>query len=153
MPVCQEDGKMKEDEEMNKMRKWLKLNKIKAVPYDKGCGFALMTEKGYDERISKILSGDQFEMKTFRSNSRPVELVEQDRINKILVGLNKEGKISDDILKALKIRGGQIPKIYGLAKVHKEGVPVRPIVSMSGSVYENIGKLISEWLSQIRKPR
>ena len=119
------------------------------MPYDKGCGFALMTEKGYDDRISKILSGDQFEVKIFRSNSRPVELVEQDRINKILLGLNKEGKLSDDTFKALKIRGGQFPKVYGLAKVHKEGVPVRPIVSMSGSVYENIGKLVSQWLSRV----
>ena len=76
-------------------------------------------------------------------------MVEQDRINKILLGLNNEGKISDDTLKALKVRGGQIPKMYGLAKVHKEGVPVRPIVSMSGSVYENIGKLVSKWLSKI----
>ena len=62
--------------------------------------------------------------------------------------LNKKGKISDVTAKGLKIRGGQIPKIYGLAKVHKEDVPVRPIVSMSGTVYQKIGKLVSEWLSR-----
>ena len=33
--------------------------------------------------------------------------------------------------------------------MHKEGVPVRPIVSMSGTVYEKIGKLVSEWLSRL----
>ena len=84
-----------------------------------------------------------------RSSSRTIELVEQDRINKILDNLNKKGKISDAILNGLKIRGGQIPKIYGLAKVHKVGVPVRPIVSMSGTVYAKIGELVSEWLSRL----
>ena len=38
--------KIKGDVEVTNMRKWLKSNNIKAVPYDKGCGFALMTEKG-----------------------------------------------------------------------------------------------------------
>ena len=33
--------------------------------------------------------------------------------------------------------------------MHKEDVPVRPIVSMSGTVYEKIGKLVSEWLSRL----
>ena len=140
--ACQYVKKMEgspEDVELNRMRKWLKQHQIKAVPYDKGVGFALMSEEAYEEKINHILNGEQFERKKLRSNSRPIELVEQDRINKILVNLNKKGKISDAILNGLKIRGAQITKIYALAKVHKDGVPVRPIVSVSGTVYTKVG--------------
>ena len=38
--------KVKGNVEVSNMQKRLKSNKIKAVPYDKGCGFALMAEKG-----------------------------------------------------------------------------------------------------------
>ena len=141
--------KVKEDEECNRVRKWLKDNEIKAVPFDKGCGFALMSDKGYEERIDKILKGTQFKVKKLRANSRPIELVEQDRINKILDDLHNQQKIPEDMKKFLKLRGGQLPKLYGLAKIHKPGVPVRPILSMSGSMYENVGKLVSEWLGKI----
>ena len=154
--ACQYVKKMegvKEDIELSRMKKWLKHHQIKAVPYDKEVGFALMSQKVYDYRIDNIVNGEQFERKKLRSNSRPMEIVEQDRINKILDDLNKKGKISDATLHTLKIRGGQIPKIHGLAKVHKEGVPVRPIVSMSGSVCEKIGKLVSEWLSRVPESR
>ena len=84
------------------MRKRLKEHQIKAVPYDKGVGFALMSEEAYEEKINKILNGEQFERKKLRSNSRPVELVVQDRINKILDELNKNGKISDAAFNGLK---------------------------------------------------
>ena len=154
--ACQYVKKMeciREDMELSRMRKWLKQHQIKAVPYDKGVGFALMSQKGYDDRIDNIISGEQFERKKLRANSRPIELVEQDRINNVLDDLYKKGKISKATLNTLKIRGGQIPKIYGLAKVHKEGVPLRPIVSMSGSVYEKIGKLVSEWISRVPESR
>ena len=93
--ACQYVKKMEcvtEDIELNRTRKWLKEHQIKAVPYDKGVGFALMNEGVYEGKISNILDGEQFEKKKLRSNSRPIELVEQDRINKILDDLNRKGK-------------------------------------------------------------
>ena len=52
-----------EDIELIRMRKWLTEHQIKAVPYEKGVGFALMSEEAYEERINKILEGEQFERK------------------------------------------------------------------------------------------
>ena len=37
--------------------KYLKEEKIKAVPFDKGLGFCLMSEKDYEEKLSKIQIG------------------------------------------------------------------------------------------------
>ena len=46
----------------------------------------------------------------------------------------------------LKSTGGQIPCMYGLAKTHKVGIPLRPIVAMIGSPYDKIGCEMSKWL-------
>ena len=78
---------VRENDESNRVKEWLKENKVKAVPFDKGCGFALMSDKGYDEKINNILNGRQFEVKKLRSNSSPIEQIEQERINKTLDGL------------------------------------------------------------------
>ena len=48
----------------------------------------------------------------------------------------------------LKPTGSQPGKIYGLCKVHKEGEPLRPVVSMIGTAEYNIAK----YLDKIIKP-
>ena len=57
--------------------------------------------------------------------------------------------ISDELLKELKSKGGQPPRLYGLAKVHKTAVPLRPVLSMPGSPYHNIAEKVTSWLSGI----
>ena len=39
--------------------------------------------------------------------------------------------------------------LYGLAKIHKQRVPVRPVLSMPGSAYYKISNKISKWLSVV----
>ena len=46
-------------------------------------------------------------------------------------------------------RGSKPAHIYGLAKVHKEGIPLRPIVSIPGTSYDKIGKWVSRWLEKV----
>ena len=49
----------------------------------------------------------------------------------------------------LKPVGSQPPRLYGLAKVHKNDVPMRPVLSMPGSAYYKIANQVAEWLSVI----
>ena len=60
-------------------------------------------------------------------------LKEEEKINTVLEELNEHGKIDEKLLKSIKSVGGQLPRLYGLAKVHKENTPVRPVLSMAGS--------------------
>ena len=39
--------------------------------------------------------------------------------------------------------------MYGLAKVHKDGVPVRPVLSMPGSAYHQIGEYVAGCLEKV----
>ena len=60
-------------------------------------------------------------------------------------------KITKYLRKCIKnvSRGGQPPRLYGLAKVHKKTVSVRPVLSMPGTPYEKVGTWVTEWLSSI----
>ena len=71
--------------------------------------------------------------------------------NKLITQLKKikqEGGINEDIYKRLYPTGAGTPKFYGLSKVHKVGVPLRPFVSSRGTVsYEK-----AKELARILKP-
>ena len=72
---------------------------------------------------------------------------EEEKICKLLESLRNENKISEALFSKLKPIGSQPPRLYGLAKIHKNGVPIRPVLSMPGSPYFNIAKQMANWLS------
>ena len=152
--ACQYNRKFEtdnyEDLEMIEAKKWLKNNNCKAIPMDKGNGFAIMSSEDYQAKLSNVVDGSrQFILKKLRKNGRAIELVEQSRINKKLVELMKHGKISSPLCDRLKSIGSQVPKMYGLAKTHKRDVPLRPIVAMVGSPYDKVGNEMSKWLGKL----
>ena len=53
----------------------------------------------------------------------------------------------------LKSTGSQPPRFYGLPKIHKDGVPVRPIVSYTGTPLSEISKYIAEILKPYGKQK
>ena len=40
-------------------------------------------------------------------------------------------------------------RIYGLPKIHKEGVPLRPIVNTIGSPTYELAKFVAKWLGSL----
>ena len=66
----------------------------------------------------------------------------------LLKKIKTEGGMDEATYRRLYPTGASPPKFYGLPKVHKSGMPLRPIVSSIGSVtYET-----SKELSRILKP-
>ena len=49
----------------------------------------------------------------------------------------------------MRSRGGQAPRLYGLAKVHKEDIPVRPVLSMPGSPYHAVAEYVADCLAKV----
>ena len=84
-----------------------------------------------------------------RSNARHPIFIEEDRVCNKLEELYKQGKFSKVIYDRLAPIGSQPPRLYGLAKVHKPGIPLRPVLSMPGSAYHEIAKQIATWLSLV----
>ena len=131
-------------------KRYLKENNLLAIPFDKGTGICVMKKDTYILKLKDILDLEQFEKVIMtRKNGREMCLKEEDRVNSLLHSLHANAKIDDELYKDLKSTGGQLPRLYGLAKVHKQNVPLRPVLSMPGSPYHKVANKVTEWLSVI----
>ena len=102
-----------------------------------------MKKQSYQEKMDKIISLPQFEkwIKPRKNAKHPV-LKEQERVRDTLKTLIEEEKISEELYEELVPRGSQPARLYGLAKVHKKNIPVRPVLSMPGSAYHNVAEML-----------
>ena len=72
----------------------------------------------------------------------------ESRLQKRLLDLVKADHMPKWIYDAILPTGSQRPRIYGLPKTHKEGTPLRPILSMVGSFHHELGK----WSAGLLQP-
>ena len=73
----------------------------------------------------------------------------KNKLTSLLNTIKTEGEINDVIYRRLCLTGAGSPKFYGLPKVHKEGMPLRPIVSSTGAVIYKISKELSRMLKPL----
>ena len=74
--------------------------------------------------------------------------IEKD-INKELLAMKKKDEISEAMYNRLTSTGAQPARLYGLAKVHKQGTPLRPVLSLPGSSYDNLNKTLAKYFDEI----
>ncbi len=72
-------------------------------------------------------------------------------INKKLKRLKDQDKLSETTYNRTRPNDATIAKFYGLPKVHKENVPLRPIVSLPGSPTYGLSKYLAEILKPLVK--
>ena len=70
-------------------------------------------------------------------------------MNAMLLGLKKKGVLAEGLYRHLHSSGGYIPLFYGLPKIHKKGVPLRPIVSFISSPTCALSKFLAKTLSPL----
>ena len=107
---------------------------------DKGSGVVLLNKNDYVDKMNEILD-DQSEFKRLgpvSSNDNTASI--ESRLEKRLVDLVKTDLMPKWIYDAIRATGSQKPQMYGLPKTHKEGTPLRPILSMTGSSHHELGK-------------
>ena len=142
--------KQKSSKNIQATKRYLKEKKLLAVPFDKGVGICLMKRDVYEEKLSAILQLPQFEkVVQTRKNAKHPIFKEEERIITKLKELKDENKINDSTYNRLHPTGSQPARLYGTAKVQKDAVPLRPVLSMPGSVYHAIGNQVSEWLNVV----
>ena len=109
-----------------------------------------MKKSTYDRKLAEIYNLPQFEKyKPPRKNAKNLILKEEEVVCEALEELKKENKISEQLFNKLKPIGSQPPRLYGLAKIHKNNVPLRPVLSMPGSSYYKIAKKVSKWMAVV----
>ncbi|XP_071450003.1 uncharacterized protein [Hetaerina americana] len=112
---------------------------ILILPADKGNSTVLMKRGDYEMKISRMR-----EDSTYRKlRSDPTAKAERDTR-----ALIKNSTIPREHQTRLFPSAAKPPRLYGLPKVHKEGVPLRPIVSqIDGPTYR-----LSKYLAQSLQP-
>ena len=135
------------DKGVEKARKYLKSNGLAAVPYDKGVGFCVMRKDTYENKLSDTLDSNQFS-KSKGTGDAIVLKIERD-INRELLAMRKKDEISESLYTRIRSTGGQPARLHGLAKVHKVNTPLRPVLSLPGSSYNNLNKVLAKFCEKI----
>jgi hypothetical protein len=94
------------------------------LPVDKGNATVILNTADYKQKIASILEDPAYR----RLSRDPTDSAE--RKTALLL---KKSTLTEDIIKQLRSSGSRDPRLYGLRKVHKQGVPLRPIVSNIGA--------------------
>ncbi|MGL4482492.1 MAG: reverse transcriptase domain-containing protein [Lactococcus garvieae] len=133
-------------EHKNAIRK-LKQNKdiIISKP-DKGTGLVIMNRTDYIQKMNNILNDDS-KFRKMETEPDKTAAIEK-KISKILRVMKQENMIDSATFESIRPVGSTIPRLYGLPKVHKPEVPLRPIVDMCNSPYHQVAR----WLTQILEP-
>ena len=111
---------------------------------DKGSGVVLLNKSDYVDKMNKILDDQSKFRRLGPVSSNDNTAIVESRLQKRLLDLVKADHMPKWIYDAIRPTGSQRPRMYGLPKTHKEGTPLRPILSMTGS---SIMNLASGWLA------
>ena len=130
-----------------KTRKFFKDIGLLAVPFDKVVGFCIMRKQMYELKLESFLQSAQFAKKDATTDE--VILKVEKELNKELLAMNKRDKISDQLYSKMRSTGRQPARLYGLAKVDKAETPLRPVLSVPGSSYENLIDFLAKFFDNI----
>ncbi|VDP23494.1 unnamed protein product [Schistosoma margrebowiei] len=73
------------------------------------------------------------------------------RVNSNLEKLLRMNIINKEEFNFLKPMGSEYPHLYGLPKIHKQNIPLCPILSMCKSPIHNLAKWLTKLLDPIRR--
>ena len=94
--------------------------------------------------MEEILNGDDYEV----VKTNPTSKLEK-KLNNMLRGLWEAGEINKIGYDRLRATYSATPQLYGLPKIHKPEVPLRPIVSSIDSPTYNLAKFLTRIISPL----
>ena len=116
---------------------------ILVLPADKGCATVILNKDEYNTKMRELISDSN----TYAPLKKDPTNSYRSKLKKILQDMEKD--IPSELYHRLYPSGGQPPRIYGLPKIHKPAVPLRPIVSSIGSVSYRVAKYLAGVISPL----
>ena len=104
----------------------------------------VIDKKDYILKMNQLLE----DKNTYRLLKMDPTNKHKNRLINILRRIKAEGRLEEGTYKKMYPTGASSPKLYGLPKIHKKDIPLRPIVSSQGSVSCGVPKE----LARILKP-
>ena len=128
-----------------------KLSKNKTIVIcrpDKGKGVVLLNRRDYTEKMNSILSDSNKFSEVGTPDFNTIFKIE-DKINRTLKHFKDNSIISDGTYQSLYSSGSSYSTLYGLPKVHKRNVPLRPILAAYNAPNYAIAKFLVPILSHL----
>ena len=115
---------------------------------DKGNGVVILDKDDYVAKMLTILGQeDKFERLGDVEQSDNTSLREK-ALQAFLLRYRNLGHIPSEVYERIRPVGACRPRMYGLPKLHKLGVPLRPILSMTNAPQHQLAK----WLAELSRP-
>ena len=132
-------------EERKALQDLKKCREIKILPADKGRVTVVMNSSDYHNKILALLE----DTNTYEKLKSDPTTKYKNSLAKILRNLRDNDKITRNVWQKLYPTSCEIPKFYGLPKIHKKDNPLRPIVSSIGSVSYESARFLSKILGPL----
>ena len=117
---------------------------IVILPADKGNATVVLDRTDYVNKMESLLEDNAYK-KVKRNPTSKVET----KISTALKECENKGYITSKKRLSLAHQFSAPPQIYGLPKIHKEGIPLRPIVAAIGSPTHRLAKELARILSPL----
>ena len=135
-------------EEIKSLENLRNCTNIVIVKQDKGNGIVILDKDDYNKKMEAILED---ETKFQRLDEDPVKLTLQreNKVKRFLSTLKKSESITPATYEKLYPTGSRIGILYGLPKIHKDNIPLRPILSCINHYSYKIAKFCIPLLNPI----
>lgn len=128
-----------------KARKFLKEHsELVVTRADKGNVTVIMTREQYEEKSHEIVSDNKYYIQL---DNDPTSTYQQ-KANKLISTFKNSNIITEQLSKTLTIYNQAAPKFYGLPKIHKPTLTLRPIISSINAPNSKIANLVTDILTQ-----
>ena len=104
----------------------------------------LMIKKEYIQKAEDLLNKPTYKLIPADPNTR-----QKIKLINLLKNIKVEGGINEETNKKMYPTGSGFPKFYGLPKIHKPGIPLRPTVSSRGTVTYGTAKELASILKPL----
>ncbi|BHF59623.1 hypothetical protein SprV_0100258400 [Sparganum proliferum] len=118
---------------------------IVIVPADKGRATVVLDKSEYVAKAQQLLNDNQ-SYKVLDSD--PMKSL-VGKINKSLNQMRNENAISEKDWRQMKPQDAALARFYGLPKIHKPNVPLRPIVVLKGTPTYGLAKWLAKHLKKL----
>lgn len=133
--------------ELNSLCKFKNNTDLIIKPADKGGGIAVMNKVDYVNKVNAMLDDHNVYCAVDVDNT----CVVKQKADNLLLLLHQEGYITDKQLKFLTDFEPRMPVFYGLPKLHKKDIPLRPVVSQTNGPTNMVNYLVDKLLTVAEK--
>jgi len=109
----------------------------------------IQNKKDYLEKVQKLMDLDSKNSK-FKKLKRDMTVTRERNLQNRIRDLRKNNEINEEIFKQIMPKGSKAGVLYGLPKIHKDGAPIRPIISAVGTYNYKLAKYLDSIIKPLR---